>query len=116
MFPTIPTAMWKLLIHGALMDEVAPTVDTIGEEDRSLAALFLAFVLLSNLIVLNMLIGIICDVATGVSEKEKQMMSSKALTADLGEFLDCFDMDSDQQISVQEFDLLMANPDVRKML
>eukprot|EP00746_Dinoflagellata_sp_MGD_P151752 gnl/MRDRNA2_/MRDRNA2_83220_c0_seq6.p1 gnl/MRDRNA2_/MRDRNA2_83220_c0~~gnl/MRDRNA2_/MRDRNA2_83220_c0_seq6.p1 ORF type:complete len:896 (-),score=172.79 gnl/MRDRNA2_/MRDRNA2_83220_c0_seq6:282-2969(-) len=116
MFPTIPTAMWKLLIHGAFMDELAPIVDKIGAEDSSLAALFLAFVLLSNLIVLNMLIGVICDVATGVSEKEKEMMSSRALTGDLSEFLECFDMDSDQQISVQEFDLLLANPDVRCML
>merc|ERR1712193_23207 len=76
----------------------------------------MVFVFLSNLTILNMLIGVICDVASQVSLREKERSSAKMLKTDLMEFLECFDMDDDGQTSPQEFDLLLRNPDVRDML
>merc|ERR1711937_786032 len=56
-FPSLSHSMWTLLVHGALMDSLALTVEPIAEEDMFLAILFMLFVFLSNLTVLNMLIG-----------------------------------------------------------
>eukprot|EP00746_Dinoflagellata_sp_MGD_P000551 gnl/MRDRNA2_/MRDRNA2_100992_c0_seq1.p1 gnl/MRDRNA2_/MRDRNA2_100992_c0~~gnl/MRDRNA2_/MRDRNA2_100992_c0_seq1.p1 ORF type:complete len:771 (-),score=141.75 gnl/MRDRNA2_/MRDRNA2_100992_c0_seq1:300-2612(-) len=116
MFPSLLGSMWQLLLNGAFMDNLGETVDAIYQEDAMLAGLFMLFVFLSNLTVLNMLIGVICEVANNVSVKEKEMLSAKLLKIDLMEFLDCFDMDDDGSISMDEFDLLMKNPDVKAML
>lgn len=115
-FPNITASMWKLLLHGAFMENVGVIVPPIYEEDEALAVLFVLFIFLSNLTVLNMLIGVICEVANDVSVKEREMVSAKRLKNDLGEFLSCFDMDNDYMIGTDEFDLLMRNPDVRLML
>lgn len=116
LFPTIPGSMWQLLLNGAFMDSLGDTMQAISEEDMTLFFLFLMFVFLSNLTVLNMLIGVICEVANDVSAREKEMRSAKSLKEDLMEFLECFDMDDDHLINIEEFELLIGNPDVRYML
>eukprot|EP00746_Dinoflagellata_sp_MGD_P042086 gnl/MRDRNA2_/MRDRNA2_20188_c0_seq1.p1 gnl/MRDRNA2_/MRDRNA2_20188_c0~~gnl/MRDRNA2_/MRDRNA2_20188_c0_seq1.p1 ORF type:complete len:378 (-),score=79.13 gnl/MRDRNA2_/MRDRNA2_20188_c0_seq1:196-1329(-) len=63
-----------------------------------------------------MLIGVICEVASEVSVKEREMRAAKSLKQDFMEFLVCFDLDQDNKIGIQEFELLLSNPDVKRML
>lgn len=116
MFPSIAGSMWLLLLNGAFMDDMGDVMESIWAEDGMLAALFLMFIFLSNLTVLNMLIGVICDVANQVSTRERELAAAKLLKQDLMEFIECFDMNDDKTIDVQEFGLLMGNPDVTNML
>lgn len=117
MFPSILGAMYSLMIHGAFMDNLGDCTDAIlEEEDKLLFVLFISFMFLSNLTMLNMLIGVICDVANDVSSKEKKLAAAAALKDDLMEFLDCFDINLDKGIGIKEFDLILGNPDVRQML
>eukprot|EP00746_Dinoflagellata_sp_MGD_P158635 gnl/MRDRNA2_/MRDRNA2_86514_c0_seq10.p1 gnl/MRDRNA2_/MRDRNA2_86514_c0~~gnl/MRDRNA2_/MRDRNA2_86514_c0_seq10.p1 ORF type:complete len:392 (+),score=92.51 gnl/MRDRNA2_/MRDRNA2_86514_c0_seq10:29-1177(+) len=116
MFPTIEDSMWELLLNGTFMDSLGDSMKRITAEDRTLAALFLLFVFLSNLTVLNMLIGIICEVASDVSQKEKARMAEAKFTGELLEILQIFDMHDDQMITCEEFNLMLSNPDMRQML
>lgn len=116
LFPNIFASMWQLLLNGAFMDNVGDTMEAIWESEQGLAAVFLLFIFLSNLTVLNMLIGVICEVANNVSTKEREMAAEKALSKDLKEFLECFDTNQDGLIGVKEFELLVGNPDVKLML
>jgi hypothetical protein len=116
MFSSIFASMWRLLLDGAFMDNVGDTMEAIWESEPLLAFMFLLFIFLSNLTVLNMLIGVICEVANEVSTSEKERAAAKALKNDLLEFLDCFDTNDDDQISLREFELLLGNPDVKLTL
>lgn len=116
MFPGIASSMWMLLLNGAFMDDLGGVIPPIYEEDWVLAVLFVLFVFLSNLTVLNMLIGVICEVANEVSQQEQQMSSAKLLKNDLNEFLVCFDMDDNNEMGIEEFEFFVRNPDVRRML
>lgn len=116
MFSSLPGSMWQLLLNGALMDNLGDCIDEIYQEDWALAFVFMFFVFLSNFTVLNMLIGVICEVANDVSLKERERAQSKALTSDFKDILVCFDLDGDGSISIEEFGQLLNNPDVREML
>lgn len=115
-YPSVLHAMYTLLIYGAFMDNVGDMCDTLLNEDPGLAVLFFCFLFLSNLTMLNMLIGAICDVANDVSTKERQLAAAANLKEDLMEFFECFDIDVHKGISRRELDLLLGNPDVVQML
>jgi hypothetical protein len=108
--------MWFLLVHGSFMDSLCASVEAIFSGDPALAVLFMAFLILSNLMVLNMLIGLICEVASEVAELEKRSLEEQLLKLDLAEFFDFFDINGDNLITGDEFDLFLGNPDVKQTL
>eukprot|EP00746_Dinoflagellata_sp_MGD_P141622 gnl/MRDRNA2_/MRDRNA2_74702_c0_seq2.p1 gnl/MRDRNA2_/MRDRNA2_74702_c0~~gnl/MRDRNA2_/MRDRNA2_74702_c0_seq2.p1 ORF type:complete len:937 (+),score=101.82 gnl/MRDRNA2_/MRDRNA2_74702_c0_seq2:70-2811(+) len=115
-FPGLAISMWKLLAHGAFIDDFTEFVEEVYQADPIVALLLLIFVGFSHLTVLNMLIGIICEVALDVSNQEKMLTDQRCLKNDFLEFLECFDLDEDAMISRDEFELLLNNPDARAML
>lgn len=74
-FDTIPMCMWTLLLDGTfMMDGAAVIMTEMLHEGTFISVLacliFLLFVLLSALTVMNMLIGVLCRVVTAVAEGE----------------------------------------------
>merc|ERR1712226_11935 len=110
--------MATLLFHGTLLQNVIPITQDMGTEYMHLTLWFLVFVLFSALTVLNLLIGVLCEVVNVVSviEKEKALVTCvqarlHTMLEDLG-----LDADGDQLISRIEFEELISKPEAAKAL
>lgn len=82
-FPNVLHSMYTLLLYGTFLDNLSTfcneatwrfsraTVAQVGHESSLCLALIFVFVLLSACTVLNMLIGILCEVVTTVTAAPK---------------------------------------------
>ena len=76
----------------------------------------MCFVFLSALMILNMLVGILCEVVSSRAAVEKEEAAVNYLSHAMLEFLECTDVDGNEQIDQKEFCSLIAQPEVREML
>eukprot|EP00929_Paragymnodinium_shiwhaense_P124428 TRINITY_DN9989_c0_g1_i1.p1 TRINITY_DN9989_c0_g1~~TRINITY_DN9989_c0_g1_i1.p1 ORF type:complete len:762 (-),score=141.66 TRINITY_DN9989_c0_g1_i1:149-2434(-) len=115
-FSGISSSMWSLLLHGTLLDSTAMLANLIVDRSKFLSGLFVLFIFLSSFTVLNLLIGILCDVVSHVTRLESEQASIDQLKSELLEILECYDIDEDGEIDRAEFNLLMKNPEVHTAL
>jgi len=71
-FETVIISMHTLLVYGALMDEVSSIIEDIEEVSIPILIFFYFFILLAALTVMNMLIGVICEMVLNVGEAERE--------------------------------------------
>eukprot|EP00933_Yihiella_yeosuensis_P018952 TRINITY_DN15428_c0_g2_i1.p1 TRINITY_DN15428_c0_g2~~TRINITY_DN15428_c0_g2_i1.p1 ORF type:complete len:738 (+),score=143.35 TRINITY_DN15428_c0_g2_i1:139-2352(+) len=112
LFPTVPKTMWVLLLRGTFLDGPAEIADRILADTWVLAVIFLFFILVSSFTILNMLIGILCDVVAQVGATEKEQAQVSYLRHSLLELLECHDRDNNEELHEGEFELLMRNPEM----
>merc|ERR1719160_524006 len=62
LFPTVWRSMGTLIIEGTLLDNPTETMDAILAESRLCGFAFLVVIFLAALTVMNMLIGVLCEV------------------------------------------------------
>merc|ERR1712224_636032 len=74
------------------------------------------FVFVSNLAVMNMLIGVICQVSQDVSTIEKEQSEEAALKESLFHLLDCFNVDDDMTLTQDQFEPVLKNPEIWSLL
>eukprot|EP00927_Polykrikos_kofoidii_P002552 TRINITY_DN11018_c0_g1_i1.p1 TRINITY_DN11018_c0_g1~~TRINITY_DN11018_c0_g1_i1.p1 ORF type:complete len:827 (+),score=157.68 TRINITY_DN11018_c0_g1_i1:169-2481(+) len=117
MFPTVPEAMNTLLLRGALPDQESIVTD-VSEVHPLFRYLILFYILMASLIVMNMLVGVFCEVVTVVSEVEKEQLLLTWVKTELQTFYTGSEMDQngDSILQRDEFDLLLSNPTVAKAL
>merc|ERR1712110_437738 len=112
-FGTLPRCMWTLLVNGTLLDEVSSVMNAIvhkGEVNTTIAIIFFCiFVLLSAITVMNMLIGILCEVVTQVAAHEKEEAAANIMRQTILLELKKYD-DGDGMIVWDEVAELMADP------
>lgn len=116
LFPTVQGTMWLLLLEGILLDGPKDTLNTLREESVILTTTFLVFTVFSAFLVMNMLIGIVCNVVDHVSSSEEELAKDGFLRNTLLELLDCYDKDGDQMLTRTEFEFLMQNPEMNLIL
>eukprot|EP00928_Gymnodinium_smaydae_P034482 TRINITY_DN2441_c0_g1_i1.p1 TRINITY_DN2441_c0_g1~~TRINITY_DN2441_c0_g1_i1.p1 ORF type:complete len:665 (-),score=164.75 TRINITY_DN2441_c0_g1_i1:38-2032(-) len=116
-FPTVPDAMVTLLLHGALPD-MADFVIDVSTSSIFNAFFALFFILLSSLTVLNMLVGVLCEVVSVVSSVEKEQMTVRFVKSKLLELIREGGIDEDQNgmISKPEFEELLTHPEAARIL
>jgi hypothetical protein len=102
-FSTIPAAMWNLLLAGTLLDGITDVLNDIQGENWVLCAVFLMFVLISSFTVLNMLIGVLCEVVSAVALAEKEEMVVKFVKHQLIGVLMAIDVEGEGKISQDQF-------------
>mmetsp|Transcript_18737 Transcript_18737/g.58894 ORF Transcript_18737/g.58894 Transcript_18737/m.58894 type:complete len:826 (+) Transcript_18737:49-2526(+) len=116
-FSGVVVSMRTLLMHGTLLDSPSVLLIKIYEEVGVLTALlWLVFIFISSFTVLNMLIGILCEVVSQVSQSEKEEAEVHFLKNNLLDILECYDSNNDQTIGEEEFDLLMQNIELHECL
>lgn len=75
-FGTLPLCIWTLLVYGVLQDEIGQVLNAlleVGTLGSSVAVgVFLFFTLFSAVTVLNMLIGVLCEVVHEVRTGERE--------------------------------------------
>lgn len=65
---------------------------------------------------LNMLIGILCDVVTRVTEEESESAAKADLEASVLDILECYDVEDDRHLRLPEFKQMMDNVDMQVIL
>lgn len=118
-FPTVSQSMWVLLVRGTMLDSPSnyfEKVEQLEQPAPELVALMVLFIFLSSFTVLNMLIGVLCDVVRHVSDIEKDKLAVADMKASLLTLLECFDKDDDRMIAKNEFDMVMKNPEMNQVL
>lgn len=115
-FSNIGSSMYVLLMKGTFLEDVKSIMNALGKESVLLACVFLVFILLSALTVMNMLIGILCEVVSGVAQVEKELMLKDWIFSKMEEIVAELDENGDQQISRTEFNLILIKPEAAKIL
>lgn len=117
-FNNIADSMLTLLVHCTLIDGLPKVVKVVGKENYFYGFVLLVFVLLASLTVMNMLIGILCEVVTVVSAVEKENSLLVFVKARLQRMLteSGLDADGDGMITKDEFEQLLDIPEAARAL
>eukprot|EP00927_Polykrikos_kofoidii_P031925 TRINITY_DN27333_c0_g1_i1.p1 TRINITY_DN27333_c0_g1~~TRINITY_DN27333_c0_g1_i1.p1 ORF type:complete len:555 (+),score=85.18 TRINITY_DN27333_c0_g1_i1:139-1803(+) len=103
-FGTVGMSMFTLFCNGTLLDDLAPLVSAIRKDSVILLMVFFVFIALSSFTVLNMLIGILCEVVENTGNEEKDKALRESLYDVLTRAFEKFDKDESLLISQAEFD------------
>jgi voltage-gated sodium channel len=112
-FLNVAHAMYSLLIYAVFLDNLASFMDALLNTDAWWYLLPLAwiFVCLAALTVMNMLIGVLCEVVSAVAETEKQEVFTIKITEQMREFVKNLDSNFDNHVSYDEFSRIIENKD-----
>jgi len=110
--------MHTLLVDGTLLDNLLPVIKALGDESYIYAAIFYFFILLSALTVLNMLIGVLCEMVCAVAAMEKEANTVSFVREKMLEVMHKtgLDADGDGEISKAEFCRILEIPDACRCL
>lgn len=113
-FDGVGAAMVSLMIDGTLPDQAKIIRDGL-DHSWWLGVLILLFVLLASLTVLNMLVGVLCDVVSQTSRSEKTNADIDFLKSQMETMLEV-DLNCDNLISKDEFHALMQKDEAVQTL
>ncbi|CAE7219328.1 SCN10A [Symbiodinium sp. CCMP2456] len=102
-FPDVLHSMYTLLLYGTFLDNLSQFCDEVGAESPLCLALIFVFVLLSACTVLNMLIGILCEVVSAVAAVEREEILVLHITNKLQRVLSKLDKNNDGHLCKAEF-------------
>jgi hypothetical protein len=116
-FGRLYTSMWTLLIHGTFMDSPHYIFNDLVDNDEILACILMVlFIMASALTVMNMLIGVLCEVVTQVAETEKEDNAVKLVKENLLVIIRELDEDGSGSISKRELQLMLDHEAALKCL
>jgi len=115
-FKSVPHAMVTLLIYGTLLDNVGDTAGAISDESWVCWVIFFVFLVISALTLMNMLIGVLCEMVTSVSEAENEAMTAQFMREKMHDIMYSIDLNCDGNISKQEFVRIVSNEDAVQVL
>lgn len=112
-FSTVPHAMSTLFMRAALLDDVAELTYRIGDSSWLCCFVWMIFLLFCSLTVMNMLIGILCEVISAVAAVEKEELLVTATKQKLDDVLQALEIDKDgsKTISKEEFCRFLEDPE-----
>merc|ERR1719506_2724819 len=111
-FGNIGISMFTLFVQGTLLDDLDDLVRGIREDSVLMLLAFFSFILLSSFTVLNMLIGILCDVVNDTEESEKERIKVETVKEVLQAQFNRIDQDGSGKISSKEFEWLCKDKQV----
>merc|ERR1719161_65160 len=114
-YSSVPGSAYTLIIEGMLPDN-GEMMTQLGKQEWYLGFLFFVYIFLAALTIMNMLIGVLCEVVSGVSDSEKEDLEMDKLSERLQGVLQTIDADSDGGISKAEMIGVLNNPGAIKAL
>merc|ERR1719238_164472 len=109
--------MFTLFIMGTVLDDVTAATDAIrGTDNMAMLGLFIVFVLISSFTILNMLIGILCEVVSATAESEKTKAAETCVKDAITSLFNTLDKDGSGNITEEEFMHMKSDAGVREAL
>eukprot|EP00927_Polykrikos_kofoidii_P073217 TRINITY_DN6927_c2_g1_i1.p1 TRINITY_DN6927_c2_g1~~TRINITY_DN6927_c2_g1_i1.p1 ORF type:complete len:560 (+),score=105.12 TRINITY_DN6927_c2_g1_i1:69-1682(+) len=114
-FESVTQSMNCLVLNSVFPDQ-KDMFESLLVEGVLLYIINLMFMSISCLTVMNLLIGVLCDVVSEVSRVEKEALIANDLQVRLLEVMSLMDSDGNRQISHPEFEQLIGNKEACKIL
>lgn len=115
-FQNVLLSMYSLLIYGTFLDDLSQFCDDIRAESIPILILVFIFICLSALTVMNMLIGVLCEVVSAVAETEKEMILTQTVSEKMQGIVDSLDTNANGRISFVEFQQILLMPEALREL
>jgi hypothetical protein len=115
-FSSVGTSMFTLLIYGTFLDNVSLFADALGEAPPYFTFMFFSFVLVGSLTVMNMLVGVLCEVVSATAAIEQEEMLVSYVHDKLSRVMAILDTDGGGTISKKEFIEILDNGDAVRCL
>eukprot|EP00929_Paragymnodinium_shiwhaense_P052961 TRINITY_DN2651_c0_g4_i1.p1 TRINITY_DN2651_c0_g4~~TRINITY_DN2651_c0_g4_i1.p1 ORF type:complete len:636 (+),score=147.39 TRINITY_DN2651_c0_g4_i1:141-2048(+) len=116
-FSSVPSSMYFLLVHGTLLLSTDyKALELRAEGGLMLTSIFFVFILLGAVLIMNVLIGVLCEVVSAVALVEKEEMLVNYVRAKLEKVMAIIDEDGGGTISREEFGLILENIDAMEAL
>jgi hypothetical protein len=124
MFGTMEDAMMSLFTHGVLGDNLNPAAAEILKYPKGksefmgtvLLWLFFIFFAISAMTLLNMLIGVLCEVVTQTAASESENSQVNDLRMCIEDAFELIDTDENGRCSEAEWSRIKFDPEIRKQL
>lgn len=114
MFASMGDSMMTLLTNGVLGDNLVQAIDAILPLGVFWFWFFLVFMFISSMTLLNMLIGVLCEVMSTTAQEQEDEASKVELRICLQEAFSRLDLNSDGHISDMEWAQMASMPDIRE--
>merc|ERR1719203_1101118 len=106
-FSSVPTSMLTLLLPGILPDH-ADGLYSLGQESFVVASLYLVFIVVATITIMNMLVGVLVEVVSTVSAVEREELHTKYVKTELENLMMKLDLTQNGLLSKKDVgDLLM---------
>jgi len=115
-FYSVPDAMHSLIVFATFLDDLSVFVYPIKDEHILYLVPVFIYIALSNMVVFNMLIGVMCAVITGVATEEKEQMMIEKVQEQFGAIAAKLDTNFDKLISWDEFARIVEYPEAIQAL
>lgn len=125
-FGTLGFCIWTLILDGTFMDGTKDIVNDLRTlPDRTeehwmlgwaMILIFFAYVLLTNVTVMNMLIGILCEVVSEVKRGDEEGLAIDFMKGHLRSMLTELDKDGNENISKMELAAVVEDEKAQKVL
>lgn len=116
LFGTIGDSFMSLFTRGVLGDNLVETVDAILEQSLILHWLFFVFLIITFATLLNMLIGVVCEVIAEAAAEEEENDTVNSLTETIQDAFEQIDTNDDGLVTQEEWNHIKQNSRVRSSL
>jgi len=115
-FPTVLEGMHNLIVFATFLDNLSFFIVNIKLDNTLCFILAWTYISLASLTVMNMLIGVLCEVISAVAEEEKEGMMVEKVNDKFGEIVSKLDTNSDGTLCWDEFQKILDYPEALKAL
>eukprot|EP00933_Yihiella_yeosuensis_P078111 TRINITY_DN8921_c0_g1_i1.p1 TRINITY_DN8921_c0_g1~~TRINITY_DN8921_c0_g1_i1.p1 ORF type:complete len:617 (-),score=97.93 TRINITY_DN8921_c0_g1_i1:1027-2877(-) len=115
-FPTVPQTMNFLLLQTLCGFDQVFVTQLLNEAGFLFYILFLSYIFLTSLTLMNMLIGVLCEVVSVISEAETEVNSREGVENTLTNVFRQLDEDGNEKLAEAEFLAMLKNPDMIRAL
>mmetsp|Transcript_33679 Transcript_33679/g.77751 ORF Transcript_33679/g.77751 Transcript_33679/m.77751 type:complete len:502 (+) Transcript_33679:121-1626(+) len=116
LFSDMGSGMMSLFTHGILGDNLHYFLLTLQQDSVLLMWCGMIFMILCGISLLNMLIGILCQVIADSSEEEAKAQEQATLERLLQELFEAADVNGDGEISAEEWSLVASSDKCLQLL
>jgi voltage-gated sodium channel len=115
-FQHVGFGMYSLVIYATFLDDLSELMDDCRHDKWPLVFLALVYIMLASMTVMNMLIGVLCDVVSCVARTEKEEMVTEMVNQKMHGIAKELDENFDERISYVEFQKIVDNKEALQAL
>jgi len=116
LFSSVPEAMHNLIIFGTFLDDLSFYMWAVKQQSPVMLVISWIYVALASLTVMNMLIGVLCEVISAVAVEENESLMVDRVHDNLGSLLGQLDKNGDGTLSWDEFKGILEFPEALSCL
>jgi len=109
-FDNVALSMYSLMVYGTFLDALSDFCNDVLAESPVCLVMVFIFICLSAMTVMNMLIGVLCEVITAVAETEREDILTTDVSEKMNAIVKEIDVNNDGMISVKEFQQILEMP------